>query len=694
MTNRLSLIRGILLATTLVFSAPTWLAAQPAPAAYRLRPLVDSTLDVALQHYRTSAASYAVKDGYPASAEVSATSDGQPTRVSSENWVSGFYPGALWYLYEASGDTTLLRAAKEWTAGLYENQYRTNTHDLGFMMSSSYGNGYRLTGQREYRSVLLRSAAMLSARFNPTVGSLKSWDWGGNRWSFPVIVDNLMNLELLTVAARLADEPMYRQQAVQHAETTKSNHFREDYSSYHVVDYDPASGEVLQRMTYQGYADSSMWARGQAWAIYGYTMLFRELGDTTYLEFANQLLTPYLAELPADNVPYWDFDDPDIPNAPRDASAAAVVVSALLELHALDTTNASIHLHWAERMLESLSGQEYLAAPGTNGNFVLKHGTGNKPADREIDAPLIYADYYFIEALLRYRKLATPFSDALHSVTFAEDTGPYVIAEDLLILAGLPAGSQYTTEIKQFSENLQLHVDSTGRLVVNTLANYYGSSSAEIYVTTTDTTIAFAFDIDVLPVNDAPLAFNLLNPASGEDLASGNILFRWDQPAEVDGDPLTFSLHLSGGTIDTTFTNLTEPKLRFVGEGRLEAGTSYSWYVAADDGQLSTYSDTLTFSLESTVSTRPPAPAPGSVVVYPNPANDIVNIVVEAAGPGKANWILRDVHGKTLLTRSFTLRAGSNRISQPLNLPAGFYFYLLSIPGERSASAGRLLINH
>ena len=661
------------------------------PTTYRLGSLVDSTLAVAASHYRASATTYAVRNGFPATVYESGPQKGQVKTVEAKHWVSGFYPGTLWYLYEATGDTTFLRSASAWTAGLSTNQYLTNTHDLGFMMYSSYGNGYRLTGRQAYRDVLLQSATSLSTRYNPTVGSLKSWDWGGNRWAFPVIVDNLMNLELLTAAARLGDRPTYRQQAMQHAETTKANHFRDDYSSYHVVDYDPASGEVLAKMTYQGYDDSSLWARGQAWAIYGYTMLFRELGDSSYLDFANKLLTPYLTQLPEDLVPYWDFDDPAIPNAPRDASAAAIVASALLELHALDSANATSHLRLAERMLESLSGPSYLAPPGTNANFLLLHATGNKPAGREIDVPLVYADYYLVEALLRYRRLATNFSDAIQSVSFAEDAGPYFVVDNLPTLFALPEGTTYATEIRQFNENLDLRIDSASRLVVTAAADYYGSSRAELLVTTSDTTIAFAFDIEVTPVNDAPAPFALTNPPSQADLASGNIQFRWEEAQDVDGDTLSYSLHLATTGFDTTFAGLQEPRLRFPGEGLLQQGATYSWHVLATDGQLTTTSDTITFTLDGTVPTTDPGAASVKLTVYPNPTSQSVTLTFTAGRRGLARLTIHDLSGRQHLSVRYPVSSGTNAIRQPLDLPPGAYIYTLHLPGRERGISGRLL---
>jgi unsaturated chondroitin disaccharide hydrolase len=193
--------------------------------------------------------------------------------------------------------------------------------------------------------------------------------------------------------------------AVKHAETTMQNHFRPDYSAYHVVVYDTVTGKKIKGVTHQGYSDASMWARGQSWAIYGYTVVYRETKDPRFLDFAQKVTDIYLRRLPEDRVPYWDFDDPAIPKAPRDASAAAVTASALLELsgYVQDSVKASYYRSQAVAMLSALSNPPYRSGD-TNDAFLL-HSTGNLPAHGEIDASIIYADYYYMEALLRLQKL-------------------------------------------------------------------------------------------------------------------------------------------------------------------------------------------------------------------------------------------------------------------------------------------------
>ncbi len=327
------------------------------------------------------------------------------------SWTSGFFPGVLWYLYEYSGDSLLKTNAGIWTRGLEKNKYRVNTHDLGFIFNCSYGNGYRLTKNEEYKAILIEAANSLMKRYNPKVGCIKSWDFfeGPDKWKqFPVIIDNLINLELLFLATRFTGDSTYYKAACSHADKTIENHIRQDFGSYHVVDYDTITGEVIKKVTSQGYGDESTWARGQAWGIYGYIMCYRETGNINYLNQACKLADFFInhPNLPEDNIPYWDFDDPGIPNVPRDASAAAIVASGLLELQTMvKGEQQKIYKSFAEDILRNLSSERYLSERGENNHFVLKHSTGHLPANVEIDKPLIYADYYFIEALLRYTRL-------------------------------------------------------------------------------------------------------------------------------------------------------------------------------------------------------------------------------------------------------------------------------------------------
>jgi hypothetical protein len=322
-------------------------------------------------------------------------------------WTSGFYPGTLFYLYEFSHDTALLREATDRLQLLEKEQYNKGTHDLGFMMYCSYGNGLRLLAAPEYKAILLNSARSLSTRFNPKVGCIRSWD--SKPWTYPVIIDNMMNLELLFWATRTSGDSSFYRIAVRHANTTKLNHFRPDYSSYHVVDYDTATGEVLAKKTAQGYADSSAWARGQSWGLYGYTVMYRCTHDQVYLDQAEHIAAFILnnPHLPADKIPYWDYSAPDIPRALRDASAASVMASALIELSQyVPSEKGRGYLDVAEQIIVGLSSNNYKAVVGSNGGFLLRHSVGHLPARSEVDVPLTYADYYFVEAMLRYKELA------------------------------------------------------------------------------------------------------------------------------------------------------------------------------------------------------------------------------------------------------------------------------------------------
>ncbi|RXF71235.1 glycoside hydrolase family 88 protein [Arcticibacter tournemirensis] len=334
--------------------------------------------------------------------------NGQLKMVQSRDWTSGFFPGILWYLYEYTKDDKWLSEAGKFTTKIEPEKTNTRTHDLGFMIGCSFGNGYRLTGRKDYEKVLIEAAQSLSKRFNPVTGVIKSWDHNSDKWQYPVIIDNMMNLELLFEATRLTGDSSFYKIAVSHANVTMKNHFRADYSSYHVVDYDPAIGSVKKKMTHQGYSDESAWARGQGWALYGYTMCYRETKNKAYLRQAENIAAFILKNknLPRDMVPYWDFNDPAIPNVPRDVSAAAVISSALYELSAY-SVNGADYKKMADQMLKSLS-ERYISKPGSNKGFILDHSTGHKPAGSEIDVPLIYADYYYLEALLRYKTYRQP----------------------------------------------------------------------------------------------------------------------------------------------------------------------------------------------------------------------------------------------------------------------------------------------
>ena len=321
-------------------------------------------------------------------------------------WCSGFFPGSLWYIYEYTGNEEVLALARKQTAKLHGICGRKTDHDIGFQVNCSFGNGYRLTGDSTYLPEIQDAAAKLAKRFYPAAQVIRSWDWG-KKWSCPVIIDNMMNLELLMNAHELFGTDSLKSIALSHANTTMVNHFREDYTTFHLVDYDKQTGEIRGKQTVQGYADDSAWARGQAWAVYGYSMMYRETCNKDYLVHSENIARMLLDRLPEDGIPYWDFDSPEIPEDVKDASAAAVMASAFVELSTLtaDKKLAKDCLAMAERQLRALSSDEYLAAEGECGGFILKHSTGNKPGNSEVDVPLSYADYYFLEALVRINKL-------------------------------------------------------------------------------------------------------------------------------------------------------------------------------------------------------------------------------------------------------------------------------------------------
>ncbi len=344
------------------------------------------------------------KGGYPRSTNA----DGS-LRTSDEGWwCSGFYPGSLWYIYEYTGDETFRGLAWKHTRSLEGLIDMHTDHDIGFQINCSYGNALRLTGDSTaIVPTYVAAARKLAARLNPATGVTRSWDWLRHDWRYPVIIDNMMNLELLTVAARISGETELADAADTHAETTLKNHFRPDWSSWHLVDYDPVTGEVRSKETVQGHAHESAWARGQAWALYGYTMMHRETGKQEYIDASENIAEMIMGYLPEDGIPYWDFNAPDIPEALRDASAGAIMASAFIELSTLtdDSGKSEKYLATARRQLMTFGTDEYLAKPGENGGFLLKHCVGNMPENSEIDVPLSYADYYFLEALIRYSRI-------------------------------------------------------------------------------------------------------------------------------------------------------------------------------------------------------------------------------------------------------------------------------------------------
>src|SRR5690606_17035693 len=361
---------------------------------------VDEQLRSAVAHYKILM-SHAAENSFPRTWE-----NGELKSAPSQSWISGFYPGTLLYLYEYSGDKSLLDEAEQKLTVLEKEKHNTGTHDLGFMLYCSFGNALRLTGKPAYREVILTGTESLSKRFNPEVGCIRSWGKIDDEKNFLVIIDNMMNLEMMTWASRESGNNKYRDIALTHANTTMANHFRPDYSTWHVVNYNQQDGSIKEKKTAQGNADSSSWARGQVWGLYGYTMMARETGQKDYLEQAHHIAEFLLSHknLPADGVPYWDFDAPGIPNAKRDASSGSIMASALLELSRLSKgKQASAYKQAAEKIIRSLSSPAYRTVGDEAGGFLLKQSVGALPSKSEVDVPLSYADYYYVEALMRYR---------------------------------------------------------------------------------------------------------------------------------------------------------------------------------------------------------------------------------------------------------------------------------------------------
>ena len=319
-------------------------------------------------------------------------------------WCSGFYPGSLWYVYEYTGDEKYKDLALKYQAGLEPLRYRTDDHDIGFQLMCSYGNCLRITGDTSCVPVIVDGANSLATRFNPVVGCTKSWDT--QKYAYSVIIDNMMNLELLFKALELGGPESLKDVAVSHAYTTLKNHYREDKSTRHVLDYNPETGELAQVYPGQGYSTESAWARGQAWGLYAFPMVYRFTHDPQILDHAVAIAEYVIPRLPEDCIPYWDFDSPEIPNDVRDASAAAIMACGLIELSGyVDAHKSKRYLAVAENMIRSLASDEYLAEEGQVYGFLLKHSTGFKLRGSEVDAPLTYADYYFLEALMRWAAL-------------------------------------------------------------------------------------------------------------------------------------------------------------------------------------------------------------------------------------------------------------------------------------------------
>lgn len=330
--------------------------------------------------------------------------DGQLKTTPSKSWTSGFYPGILWQLYDFSKNEKFKQSAIKWSAVIEEEKMDSTTHDLGFKIYCPFGNAYKITKDEKYRDVILTAANTLSTRYNPKVGAIRSWDFNEDVWNFPVIIDNMMNLEMMFEATKLSGDSSFYHIAEQHAQTTLKNHFRLDNSSYHLISFNPKTGEVEKRNTHQGYNHESAWSRGQAWGLYGFASSYRYTKNRAFLDQAIKIANYIFnnPNLPEDLIPYWDYDAPNIPNEPRDVSAATITALGLYELSIHDSKYAKKYIDWADRILENLNTTKYQCDKAP---FFLKHSVGSIPGKFEIDTPIIYADYYYIEALIRKSRL-------------------------------------------------------------------------------------------------------------------------------------------------------------------------------------------------------------------------------------------------------------------------------------------------
>ncbi|MFT4092449.1 MAG: glycoside hydrolase family 88 protein [Niabella sp.] len=401
-TSKRFLLMWVCFAVSYSLAAQKKIDADPS----QMRMLIEEQLQKASRQYRYFCTQ--VNDSlFPRTVKA----DGTLENSKSWWWCSGFFPGTLLYLCKNSMDDSLYREALRRLSLLEKEQYNKGTHDLGFMMYCSFGNALKMSYNKRYEKILLQSARSLASRFSPVTGCIRSWN-PKKPDEFLVIIDNMMNLELLFYATRVTGDSSFYKIAVSHAGQTMKHHFRPDYSSYHVVEYSENTGAVTRKRTHQGYSDASAWARGQAWALYGYTMMYREAKDEQYLAQANKIAAFILhhPRLPKDKIPYWDFDAPDIPHALRDASSTSVIASALIELSQYNYNKAALqreYLEVAAQMIRSLSSPEYFTKYKEARGFLLKHSVGSLPHDSEVDVPLTYADYYYVEALMRYKDLVS-----------------------------------------------------------------------------------------------------------------------------------------------------------------------------------------------------------------------------------------------------------------------------------------------
>lgn len=449
-------------------------ASSAGAATKGMKRIVEEALDFSVRQSMSMYREMEAREGIlPRSAK-----DGQMITCQSPWWTSGFYPGTLWYCYEYSNDPQVRAAAEVMTSRVEDQKYTTSNHDVGFIINCSFGNGYRLTHKEAYREVMETAARSLSTRFHPVTGCIRSWN--SKKWQFSVIIDNMMNLELLTVASSLTGDNSYYDKAKSHADHTLINHFRPDGSSFHVVSYDTLTGKVLNRVTHQGVNDQSAWSRGQAWGLYGFTMMYRQTGKKEYLEQAVKIGKFIMnhPRLPKDKIPYWDFDAPNIPKEDRDASAGAIMASAYVELSTyVEGELGNRFLELAEKQIRSLASPAYRARKvGDNNHFILRHSTGFVKKQYEIDAPLTYADYYFVEALIRYKNLSEGRPVVAAITAFSENTDRSVWLSALHriaypLLTNMAKGElRKNMPVESIADDMQkrrevTHLEALGRLI-------------------------------------------------------------------------------------------------------------------------------------------------------------------------------------------------------------------------------------
>ena len=681
-------------------------------------------IKVSLEQYRSMAEILPDSLHYPRTVDA----DGSIKLVTAGDWTSGFFPGSLWYLYEQTGDPEFFKAAVKWTASISSQRYNTGTHDLGFMFNCSFGNGYRLMHDTAYRTVMLDAARSLATRFNPVVGCIRSWDFGN--WSFPVIIDNMMNLELLFRATRETGDSSFYNIAVSHANTTMKNHYRVDYSSWHVVDYDPETGNVISKTTAQGASDSSDWARGQAWGLYGFVMCYRETGDTSYLHFAEHIAHFILSwpGMPADMIPYWDYLATNIPDEPRDASAAAITASALIELSGYSLQDSAYYIRTAARILRSLSSNVYMADPGTNHYFILKHSTGNKPANREVDVPENWADYYFLEAVKRFRQRVNTNNPPevmmnLPGTLYGGDTTMVVVTA-----LDLDKGDSVALSISGQPEFVTFR--STGKdsalLGIYTTANDTGHYSFTIIATDkkenrTGKNVHLQVR-DPLLKNIKVSASSWQDPNIPENTLDNDTATRWS--AEGNGQYITYDL---GEMVDLTAVRIAF----YLGDQRQayfqvqvsEDGTQY--HIVLYGTGSGTTTGFQTFTLPDTVTTRYvrivgfgnsqndwnsltevdfdifrlstgilPATNKGNVAIhcYPNPVTHMLNVIVHPVrSSGPVQIRLCDSSGRQYFMKDLSEKKSFNPVQIDMS---GFLkgAYLLAVRQGKTKTSVRIIL--